>query len=206
MKMKPILFSGSMVRAILEDRKSMTRRVIKPQPERDGNMWRLKTAIWPLSNISLPVTYTDDPLYFIAPHLHGDVLWVRETWKVDASDLEGDSYVYRADDEKEKYPNNLLLWRPSIFMPREAARIFLRVTDVRVERLQEITPEDARREGCEGFLHINPLFGCAETIKNFQNLWDGINAKRGYAWSTNPWVWAYSFERISKEEAERSVA
>ncbi len=210
--MKPILFSGSMVRAILEDRKIMTRRVIKPQPCPEADRF---VKFGAFSDSDFAARFGNESANAICDrkpkYRPGDILWVRETWYHmdsckycmcdDEPEAQDGCYVYRATHDAD-----LLPWRPSIFIPREAARIFLRVTDVRVERVQEITQEDARREGCEGFLHINPLFGCAETIKNFENLWDGINAKRGYAWSTNPWVWAYSFERISKEEAERSVA
>lgn len=196
--MKPILFSGPMVRGILENRKGMTRRVIQPQPDHFYNcvMGEPRTVRPQRYDAVMP----DKTEKLIKSRYQpGDILWVRETWKVDASDMDGDSYVYRADVEREKYPNNLLLWRPSIFMPRAVARLFLRVTDVRVERLQKITEADACLEGV--------------TVRHdqwyrdgFRSLWDTLNAKRGYDWDKNPWVWVYSFERISKEEAERSVA
>jgi len=94
-------------------------------------------------------------------------------------------------------------------MPRKAARIFLRVTGVRVERLQEIDSCDAFHEGFEGFLHFDPLIGCAETVYYFMDTWDKIYAKHAggiYSWDNDPWVWVIEFERISKEEAEREAA
>jgi len=174
--MKPIIFCTPMVQAILEGRKTQTRRVIKPQPDA-GLM----------------------PNKYAAPYKPGDILWVRETWKPDYHDEDG--YCYKADGDREMYPNNLLHWRPSIHMPRAAARIFLRVTDVRAERVQDISAEDAHSEGI-ACIH-DEISECAA----FAALWDEINAKRDggrYAWERNPWVWAYTFERIAKEEAERA--
>lgn len=189
--MKPILFNTQMVRAILEGRKSVTRRVVKPQPiaavktlyQKDGtNIWR---------------TYGSDCWYeFRAPCVPGDILWVRETW----SRMETGKYLYKADNEK---PISYLGWRPSIHMPREAARIFLRVTNVQPERLQDINGLHAKEEGCEGYVHINPLYGCPETVHNFKALWDSTIKpadRPTYGWDANPWVWVIEFERINKEE------
>ena len=189
--MKPILFNAQMVRAILEGRKTVTRRVVKPQPiaavktlyQKDGtNIWR---------------TYGSDCWYeFRAPCVPGDILWVRETW----SRMETGQYLYKADNEK---PISYLGWRPSIHMPREAARIFLRVTNVQPERLQDINGLHAKEEGCEGYVHINPLYGCPETVHNFKALWDSTIKpadRPTYGWDANPWVWVIEFERINKEE------
>ena len=189
--MKPILFNAQMVRAILEGRKTVTRRVVKPQPiaavktlyQKDGtNIWR---------------TYGSDCWYeFRAPCVPGDILWVRETW----SRMETGKYLYKADNEK---PISYLGWRPSIHMPREAARIFLRVTNVQPERLQDINGLHAKEEGCEGYVHINPLYGCPETVHNFKALWDSTIKpadRPTYGWDANPWVWVIEFERINKEE------
>lgn len=173
-----------------------------------------------------------DAVYFKCPYKPGDVLWVRETWR----DRWGMAYAnygtgnaYPIDDVREiEYKaggNGFFMhgcnlcpdeptvkwgewskWRPSIFMPREAARIFLRVLNVRVERLQDITPKDAWDEGCR----IGNSFPWEEHIPELQQqcrdilfipLWDRINRKRGYGWDTNPWVWVISFERCEKPEA-----
>ena len=150
----------------------------------------------------------------------GDILWVRETWYKNYPHKYG-RYWYRADGEKIDMPtiyggtviygkDDGLKWRPSIFMPREAARIFLRVTNVRVERLQDISEEDARAEGCITF-HYKTGDGKFEDVLEFDltardafcELWQRLNLKRGYGWETNPWVWVIEFEKISKEEAER---
>lgn len=166
--MKPILFNTEMTRAILDGRKTQTRRVMKhPKGLADvfGHMNECKQ-----------------------PFMKGDILYVREAWAANPNLWEEAKYIYRADnhpaDETEQK------WRPSIHMPREAARLFLRVTDVRVERLQDMTDDDVRREGIE-----NP--------GDFIRLWDStIKSHRDrYGWNANPWVWAYTFERIGKEDA-----
>jgi hypothetical protein len=159
--MKPILFSTEMVKAILDGRKSMTRRIIKPQPVSEATHFAriIETVDFGVearfgSNSSPAVC--DRKL----PYDIGDVLWVRETW----ADLRGMgfgndpvtdkpwNFAYAADCPKGSESDRARIdygvkWRPSIHMPREAARIFLRVTDVRAERLQEITEEDAQLEG-----------------------------------------------------------
>ena len=121
--MKPILFNTDMVRAILAGRKTVTRRVVKPQPEK-------KPIHIPGEKYWLGCFAGDDVCRSINPPYHpGDTLYVRETW----APVEGGGYIYRAG-----FGTDAPLWKPSIHMPRETARIFLRVTDVRVERLQEI--------------------------------------------------------------------
>lgn len=168
---KPILFSTAMVQAILDNRKSMTRRVSKTMP---------------YPNIK-------------PPYQPGDILWVRETWAVPYNPTTG--YAYRASCHDDAL--DLFKWRPSIFMPRSAARIWLKVTDIRVERLRAITPHDAWLEGCRignSFAwedHLPDLQQMCRDIA-FVSLWDSINKKRGHGWDTNPWVWVISFERIDK--------
>lgn len=184
--MKPILFNTDMVRAILEGRKTVTRRVVKPQPLASVNTLYRKeeTNIWR--------THGADCWYeFRAPCVPGDILWVRETW---AEMPYG--FVYRADGEEPEGWDVDDRWRPSIHMPREAARIFLRVTSVRVERLQEISYADVIAEGIPD--------GHAEYTK-FMAVWEGTMKPADrplYGWEGNPWVWVIEFERISKEEAE----
>ncbi len=196
--MKPMIFSTPMVRAILDGKKTQTRRVIKPQP--DGE---IKANIpYEFYGTKTERIFTDTKAY-LAPCSVGDILWVRETWGVPIS-LAGD-IIYKADFVDRKAPlADGEKWRPSIFMPREAARIFLRVKNVRVERLQEITEEDARAEGVKpirsalGQIYVQDDHSIGYRLA-FEELWNEINAKRGYGWDTNPWVWVIEFERINKE-------
>lgn len=196
--MKPILFNTEMVRAILKGRKSVTRRVVKPQPKGDGSKPEPLITRQEYWN-----AWGDDNVYR-QPFQKGDILWVRETWSISDG-----LYLYRAfpgiGSEPEKQDAAMrkmgLKWRPSIHMPRNAARIFLKVIDVRVERLQAISHEDAEQEGCwcdEG--------GLSMPIDNFAELWDSTikpKHRTAYGWGANPWVWVIEFERISKEEAEK---
>ena len=198
--MKPILFSTEMVRAILDGRKTMTRRVIKDKDITNNFDIDVDGSVYAYIDQETGDSY---PPTAIAKYQVGDILWVRETWSKD----ENGEYVYRANygtTEDDSFPPSMFKWKPSIHMPREAARIFLRVTNVRVERLQEITPKDAWEEGCRigNFFpwekHIPELQQQCRDIL-FKSLWDGLNAKRGYGWDINPWVWVYEFERASEE-------
>lgn len=178
--MKSIIFSTSMVQAILDGRKTQTRRVIKDKDITNNFDIDVDGSAYAYIN---PETGDSCPPTAIAKYQVGDILWVRETWSRD----ESGEYVYRTNygtTEDDSFPPSMFKWRPSIFMPREAARIFLLVTNVRVERLQDISEEDARAEGAKAY---------------------GPNNCSGasHEWRTNPWVWVYEFEKISKEEAER---
>lgn len=160
----PILFSGQMVNAILTGKKTQTRRVIKPQSLLDNH-----TRV--------------DACYKCPYGAPGDLLWVRETF--DVRTVAGDTVVfYRADCGSD---GDGAKWKPSIFMPRALSRISLKITDVRVERLQEMKREEAEAEG----IGDSPLWRPA-----FKQLWDAINAKRGHSWDSNPWVWVIKFEVI----------
>jgi len=199
--MKGIIFSASMVQAILDGRKSMTRRVIKgifPEEKHDLDYPPHKHDEGDFA-YHFQTDADDYVEHRLKPRYQtGDILWVRETW----ADESG-YFLYRADDTSEVITDyNAIKWRPSIFMPREAARIFLKVTEVRVERVQDITNDDAREEGALTTGLVNTIIrntdgGIPRT--QFHILWDSINAKRGYGWDTNPWVWVYSFDRIDKE-------
>ena len=188
--MKPILFSTSMVQAMLDGRKTQTRRVIK---DKDITNW------FDIDVDGKPIAYIDQETGDSYPPTHrakyqpGDILWVRETW---AKRIHSDNrYYYKADNNLGAIFNREDdKWRPSIFMPREAARIFLRVKNVRVERVQDIGEEDALAEGVE-------WLNFATAKEAFTALWDGINGKRVYGWDTNPWVWVVEFEHMSKGEA-----
>jgi len=204
MKAKPILFSTDMVQAILENRKSMTRRIIKPQPADDISIdksFKNHTMFRSSLKHDYGSSTVHPPKYQV-----GDILYVRETWNTtDDCGLfppwksTGTHYMYKADAPDSEAAKTAK-WRPSIFMPKEAARIFLRVTDVRVERVNNITVPDCEAEG------VTVPF-C--TRENFVKLWNSINEKRGYGWDVNPWVWIYEFEVIDptlKAAADRADA
>lgn len=232
-KKKPILFSGPMVRAILDGTKSQTRRVMKVQPPDES--YQLGTCMsstvprdvdrvrW-LKMVGLSIE--DASEYFTGPYPVGTELWVRETWRTfNILDREKPSEMplktpiqFRADNvflHSDATPDFHLSgrWRPSIFMPRWASRITLRVTDVRAKRVQDISEEDALAEGVreitkDGMVKKYAVYDFGDysstpwqdmprdTKTAFRVLWDSINAKRGYSWKSNPWVWCYTFERI----------
>lgn len=198
MSLKPILFNAEMVRALLEGRKTVTRRVVKPQPMLDGHLWKLGGAAWSDSVLSVPVMLGHS-LYNRAPYQPGDVLWVRETW-CEVMGRKG-KYLYRAyageRDDTRDYAIALNTWRPSIHMPREAARIFLRVKNVRVERLQELTLKDAEMEGMDlrGPMFVDFVKVWNNTVQRHPNKFK----RYPYCWEDNPWVWVIEFERIEKE-------
>ena len=169
-KEKPIFFETASVVAIQADIKTQTRRAFRPPEGPPGTAlkgWR--------------------PQYQV-----GDILWVRETWGVGIQ-LSG-GIIYKADYIGKKAPPLAEghKWHPSMRMPRHMARIFLRVTDARVERLQDISESDAVAEGLTDPTRYTP----GENIQRFAAFWDNFNVKRGYGWETNPWVWAYTFERV----------
>jgi hypothetical protein len=135
----------------------------------------------------------------------GDRLWVRETWMAsgfDASVMENQYITYKADDFERHItrPCSTLwaqkVWRPSIFMPRWASRIFLEVTAIRIERVQDITGEDIEREGID-FPDGLSVERVGERFRPFMDLWDSINLVHGYGWDADPWVWAIEFKRVS---------
>ena len=194
MKDRPILMSAPMVRATLAGVKTMTRRVITPQPPADGSA---KAWTWAIdSDAPRPALGWQDKAIgaraAVCPHGQpGDLLWVRETWAVWGEFRDGPGYCYRADADL-----NGVTWKPSIFMPRAASRLTLRITDVRVERVQDITPEDCLAEGITPDMETHAgQYWREDARERFATLWDGLNAKRGYGWAANPWVWVISFER-----------
>lgn len=179
---KPILFNTEMVRAILDGRKTVTRLVIK-----DQHQWELDTL-------------TDIFACIEPPYQVGDILYIRETFAQAGEHI----FWYKSDDNPQL---RNILWSPSIHMPKEAARIFLRVTDVRVERLQDITGEQVLKEGIRATAaNVFDLGNdyITEGIDRgvFQTLWN-INVKKSdldkYGWNANPWVWVIEFERLEVE-------
>ena len=240
MPIKPILFNTEMVRAILDGRKSCTRRIAKPQqlvgllPDKCKNgvpeefLKEKKFMFKPYCDM------TDIELIntaYKAPYQPGDILYVRETWeRFECWNCDGDErgncpkepkksvldktcgcYMYRATDEISGDAK----WHPSIHMPKEAARIWLKVTDVRVERLHDITYNGALREGSEGIRcdHVAlGVHGCTDCMNTgwieppqveFMQIWNSTIKKSDidrYGWDANPWVWVIEFERCEKPE------
>jgi hypothetical protein len=219
-KERPILFSGPLVRALLDGRKTQTRRVVKPQPTTDGYWWTWK-------HVSCNgESGLRDGLPCLGPCPYGfigDRLWVRETW-ADVNTESGPGFMYASDGairfcsddaypvEYERYPNCTFTmwhsdlwfrkerkcadhhhWRTSIFMPRWASRITLEITDVRVQRLQDISEEDCEAEGIDDACLVKHHVGPPRKLQ-FRYLWEGINGPD--SWSANPWVWALTFRRI----------
>lgn len=239
-KPKPILFSTPMVQAICEDRKTMTRRVIMPHDpfmaSRCGG-YRQGNGLWvdrdDKGNPSYIKDYSHSSCWIsvkgyidhLGPYRPGDILWVRETWgsyTEDYPESHAVGYLYRADYPvdatgywyEEEHINwcDFPKWRPSIFMPKEACRLWLRVKDVKVERVQDISDYDAEREGCPRCIGISACGedcdGCEANMPRlwFHRIWDDINAGRGYSWDANPWVWAITFERVAKPQGWPEVA
>jgi hypothetical protein len=186
MKERPILFSGPMVRAILDGSKTQTRRVAKhPLAQAAVRINSYK------GQSEFDCIFSDDTGGIICcPHgTPDDRLWVRETWahERDGTGCPDDTGVlYRATDPGWDDEGTGLRWRPSIFMPRAASRILLEITDVRVQRLQEISEEDARAEGYDRS-HAFPH-------EWFALLWERIHGPG--SWHANPWVWAITFRRL----------
>lgn len=218
--MKPILFNTEMVQAILEDRKTVTRRCVKHEIhvfEKNG-----ETLVYDhrfLFDFALDA-YIDSQVRY----KKGDVLYVRETW----GDYDGEAsyYLYKADytegqkgfwfEKEHIHWVELPKWKPSIHMPKVAARIFLRVTDVKIERLQDIKYYEVFQEGIESVHLCNSYclankpcafkqsLGTCCVIQAFKSLWNSTIKKSEfvkYGWDANPYVWVYEFEIISKEEA-----
>lgn len=198
--MKPMLMNSEMVKAILAGRKTVTRRLIKERH------LRVLDSPYHKEHSEVPDKVLLEKLCE-SPYQPGDVLYVRETWCKGSLNGGADQYFYKADDNDFHCQ-----WRPSIHMPKEAARIFLRVTGVRVERLQDITLDDAIAEGCQGkFIGSGECVGAGWEIlpeDEFADLWDSTIKKSDfdkYGWDANPWVWVIEFERISKEEAMKNA-
>ena len=195
MSIKPILFNTEMVRAILEGRKGATRRSVKGYIPDDA-VWGY-TAFTPKGYISCRGTFADGykGIFFKLPCESGDILYVRETWKKAPN-----GYYYYEDWQKDDIAD-VTKWKPSIHMPKEAARIWLKVTDVRVERLQDITSEQISREGVE--VEYPHVLNGEEKRYAFSTLWNSTIKKSDlnrYGWDANPWVWVISFERCEKPE------
>lgn len=235
---RPIIFTGPMVRAILEGRKNQTRRVVKFRPDfqpggercRLGDVDSNGVIDSKVTHLGPCVYHTGwawqterhwcncQPATYAPPAMDGDLLYVRETWRV--SDAAENEVTYRADGSTVRFLDETLPgtwwdrnrdgWRPSVHLPKIRSRLWLRVTDVRVERVQEITEADAK---AEGVVSNEERFGFKDqSIVNkyrwqFIRLWNSIYAKKpGCSWTDDPWTWVVTFERCeappqSSEEA-----
>lgn len=225
MKERPILFSGPMVRAILDGRKTMTRRVIKPQPRliEPSMRWYWEKALDVNGRPLVDASRQWWEYYGTSPYgKPGDQLWCRETWAPFIRGDGGDGYVrlirFAADGAEIVVPPEHWAWwdkqenkhgyrgRPSIHMPRWASRLTLEIEEIRVERLQEISEEDAEAEGVE-FTEFwpdaerqEPATGYAAGKYAFHALWDSINSKRGFGWDMNPHIWVIKFRRLTNDQ------
>ena len=222
MAIKPILFNTEMVRAILDGRKTCTRRLVRFLPG-ENPQWTgyIRDGLMLYNG-------RNEPCIIKAPYQPGDILYVRETWEhFECWNCEGDErgncpnepqksvldktcgcYMYRATNEIRGDAR----WHPSIHMPKEAARIWLKVTDVRVERLQEITNDGCVAEGIypSNCRECNAAFGCDtcidegySEIDEFTEVWNSTIKKSDidrYGWDASPWVWVIEFERCEKPE------
>ncbi len=214
--MKPILFNTEMVRATLDNRKTVTRRVVKPHNTRKAKRceYLQGEGLWfddeinefdkdtHIKDYSISSCWIGTEIYIqkYASYRPGDILYVRETWCQPATH----TFWYKADSSIQN-----VLWRPSVSMPREAARIFLRVTDVRVERLQDISDKDLLREGEVPYICADGTFDRKNTKTSFLGMWDATLKPKDralYGWAANPWVWVIEFERCEKpEDAQNEI-
>ncbi|MCB6990633.1 hypothetical protein LI187_09030 [bacterium 210820-DFI.6.38] len=212
-KEKPILFNTEMVRAILAGQKTCTRRLPNKRVREEYfeyDDWANTVGGSGIKKLSEKEFYEQYPPYQV-----GDILYVRETW---GEGYEDGTYIYKASDKLANHPmfkeSSKLLYHPSIHMPKEAARIWLRVVDVQLERLQDISNDEAIAEGAQGIEcdHVNAdPCGCTDCmntgwieppIVGFMQIWDGTIKKSEldlYGWKANPWVWVIEFERCDKE-------
>ena len=216
---KPILFSTEMVQAILAGRKTQTRRVTvdwdQHKPKFIISSQGMYGDKYPkpskyMAHFRYPESKTDS-VGLVAPIQPGDILWVRETWQTSYNENSKKwDPIYKADGKFWMDDDGPMKWKPSLFMQKKHCRIFLKVTNVRCERLQDISEEDAISEGAKDSLNrddMKLLSNLDWVIKRpfgnhqfgFLALWQSINGKK-YPWESNPWVWVYDFEKIEKPE------
>lgn len=191
---KPILFNTDMVRAILDGRKTVTRRLVKFLPGENPN-WTgyIKDGLMLYNG-------NNEPCCRKSPYQVGDVMYVRETW---SEGYEEGTYIYKADDKLAELPefkeSSKLIYHPSIHMPKEVARLWLKVKNVGVERLQEITADGIRSEGLSSMaVHAGDM---EIALKEWELLWNRTIKKTDidrYGWDANPWVWVIEFECSEK--------
>lgn len=224
----PILFNGEMVQAILDGRKTVTRRCVKLTRKDSIGFYVLFREEDDAFVGVTEVDENDNEAYQTPPYQKGDTLYVRETWSFipcigcngdyargaqpcydfqaveydDGDSISDGCFVYRADC---KTPERIV-WRPSIHMPKQATRIWLKVTDVRVERLQDMTGQDILREGVNCHVHPEAHYFDGNQKMMFAELWDSTIKKSvmdRYGWDANPWVWVIEFEKCENPENRR---
>lgn len=215
----PMLFAGNMVEALLQDKKKQTRRALKEQPVKiDGN-WSLGWMNWDIKygKVIPAPGYSLSEKAGIKP---GDIIWVRETWFSTRFDYKEqlalgntDHIKYKADRDYDPVKDCVgRNWKPSLHMPKEACRIFLKVTSLHAERLQDISEEDAIAEGCHLYGPFGEYAGAPHPaaltaggnakrayrspVRAFQSLWEFIASED--SWNANPWVWVIKFEKIER--------
>lgn len=231
MKERPVIFNGEMVRAILDGRKTQTRRVMKVQPKqhdhknydapwacKSPNYYNTHEADWACRYCGEGIGMDGRSVYRCPFGQVGDRLWVRETFMgltgtgIEATTGRFEGFTYRADTPAGSYGDEVrkeygLKWTPSLHMPRKACRILLEITAVRVERLNDISEEDAKAEGVkpagdmlpdypDTFLTPKGDFAAAKVA--FQRLWQSIYGEE--SWAVNPWVWVIEFKRAEAQE------
>ncbi len=237
---KPILFNTEMVQAILAGRKTQTRRIINYpisnnailHGEGSQTLWNKELRVWVVGNCEDYIVQNES--FFIDKRLKRDsgidpkkwyeciheidrkykidnILWVRETWQTTFNEKSKEwDPIYKTDGKYWIDDDGAMKWKPSIHMPKKHARIFLKVTKVRCERLQDISEEDAIAEGViqhsdygsTGYVDYenrDTAVTDIDAVWSFETLWQSINAKK-HPWDSNPWVWVYDFERIEKPE------
>lgn len=221
MSERPILFSGPMVQAILDGRKTQTRRVVKPHPTAREQMrgfrldWLDYGAEPDRQRYGITSSVVDGAEIVCPYGGPGQRLWVRETWRINAwGQTDYVAVKYRADDAISQPIEGVQAslfrpagvswnWRSSIHMPRWASRITLEIEAVRCERVQEISPEDCLAEGID-YDTLDTFnahqYWREEAVAEYQRLWDSINGKT-YPWASNPWIWAITFKRIERTNA-----
>lgn len=215
--MKPILFNTQMVQAILSGQKTTTRRIIKRTPANDTSggygFWKefnKNDNKWYIKDYTFSTIWQEEKGYIERHSKYnvGDILYVRETWLAHSRGLRTLAFKYKADGyvndivsfDKERFDKFYKFadqekWQPSLFMPKEAARIFLKVTDVRVERLHDIDYEGCKNEGVKA--------GYDGWLGEWSSLWDSTVNKKDidkYGWNANPYVWVIEFLKIDKSD------
>lgn len=206
----PILFNADMVRAILDGRKTVTRRVVKPRSKKACGFY---VTFRKSDNAFMGVyDYDENERQFDSsqtpPYQPGDILYVRETYCPNYFDFVtqyGSRHGYKADYDKAVLSSDITepKWTPSIHMPKEAARIWLKVTDVRVKQLNDISGQEILKEGINSHVHPDADYFDGNQKEMFAELWDSTIKKSDlalYGWDANPWVWVIEFERCEKPD------
>ena len=205
-KERPILFSSDMVRAILDGRKTQTRRIVKPQPGNVDGCYHRPDGLYIWTHLPVGIG-CGVGLPFKCPYGQvGDRLYVRETFALSSRQecALPRTVVYKVDEGKLLFDvggnwdiaDYRIKWQSSRFMPKVLARIWLEITGIRVERVQEISEKEALKEGAHALVRKAGYMPSAKY--GFEQLWDSLNAKRGYSWESNPFVWCISFKKIEK--------